>query len=115
MGGVKAERRDGSIDFLVSLSPYLWAVAVAFYGVGDLATTFVGLAFESVVEVGPVAALTVYYGPMACLALKGGSFLACGLLWRAVPKPQRVGVPLGLALLGAVVTAWNLAVITAAT
>jgi hypothetical protein len=57
---------------------------------------------------GPIASVLVEgYGVAAVVPLKVGSLLLFYLLWRAVPRPHAVGVPLGLAVLGAVLTAWN--------
>jgi hypothetical protein len=100
-----------TIDLLREFTPHLWAIAFVFYGVGDLVTTAVGLQLQGIAEVGPIAALVVGYGPPAVVALKASSFLLFAAIWRTVPKPHNVGVPLALATFGVVLTTWNLAVI----
>ena len=94
----------------------LWLLAVFLFGVGDLVTTSVGLASSGVSEIGPIAGpLIEQYGPGAMVALKIGAFAGFYAIWRLVPRPHSLGVPLGLAFLGGVVTLWNLLVITLAT
>lgn len=87
----------------------LWAVAVLFFGVGDVVTTSVGLGIEGLFELGPVTSVFVErYGLGGMVASKALIFGGCFLCWRVVQRPYRVGVPLGLALLGVSVTGWNL-------
>lgn len=97
-----------SIEGLAGHTPELWALAVAFYGVGDLLTTLIGLYGGRATETGVVAAALVEgYGIAAVVPLKLGSLLLFYLLWRVAPRPHAVGVPLGLAVLGGALTAWN--------
>ena len=99
---------DGFPGTLAEHAPAFWVLAVAFYGVGDLLTTLVGLYGGRAAEAGLVASVLVEgHGPVAVLPLKLGSLLLFYLLWRAVPRPHSVGVPLGLAALGVLLTAWN--------
>jgi len=93
----------------------LWVAAVAFFGVGDLTTTTIGLGLAGVVEAGPVVGPAVdRYGiagiGLMKLLVLGGSYG----LWRAVPAPHRLGVPLGIAVVGVAVTGWNTAIIAVA-
>lgn len=95
-----------------SAAVHLWPVAVLGFGVGDIVTTVVGLQLVGVVELNPlvigllrVSALGTMVG-LKLLVLCGGY-----LLWRRLPRTSAVGVPLGLAVLGVVVTAWNLHVV----
>jgi len=93
----------------------LWTLAVAFFAVGDVTTTSVGLGLGRVVEVGPLAAPVVArHGVVAMAALKLVALGCCYLLYRLAPRPHGVGVPLGLATLGALVTGWNVAVVAVA-
>ncbi len=106
---------SGRVDALDDLRPLWWHGAVAFFVVGDLATTLVGLQLRTVVEAGPVVAgLVDGYGLGAVLQLKLGVVVGLYVLSRVVPRPHSVGVPLGLCALGVVVTVWNSAVIVAA-
>ena len=98
----------GAVGALAGHTPVLWALAVALYGVGDLLTTLVGLYGGRAAEAGVVASVLVEsYGVVAVVPLKLGSFVLFYLVWRAVPVPHAVGVPLGLAILGLLLTAWN--------
>jgi len=97
-------------------SPRLWVAAVLFFGLGDVVTTFVGLGLAGVAEANPVAVALFRQSPVgATVLLKGTVFGACYLLWRRVPRPHCVGVPLGLTAVGVVVTTWNLHVLLRAT
>lgn len=99
---------EDPIERLAGHTPEHWALAVAFYGVGDLLTTLVGLYGGRATETGVVAAALVEgYGIQAVIPLKVGSLVLFYLLWRVAPRPHAVGVPLGLAALGGALTAWN--------
>ena len=90
----------------------LWLLTLLFFCVGDLTTTQVGISLPNVVEAGPVVGPVLReYGLAAMLGLKGATVALCYGLYRAVPEPQSIGVPLGMAVLGVVVTGWNLVVI----
>lgn len=86
-----------------------WALGVAFFGVGDVATTAVGVAVVGLAEASPVAALAIArHGLPALAALKVAALAGSYAVWRVVPAPYRVGIPFGLAVLGVAATAWNL-------
>jgi hypothetical protein len=90
----------------------LWALAVLLYGVGDTVTTFWGLSTSGVSEAGVVAGpLIEAQGPHALLGIKIAVFLGFYLVWQLLRTPGRVAVPFALAVVGGVVTAWNLLVI----
>lgn len=106
---------ETAVDVVADARPHLWAVAVLFFGVGDLVTTTVGLESRYVAEVGPVVApIIAEHGYLAMLLLKLLAFGVCYLMYRLVPSPHRVGVPLGLATLGVLVSGWNVVVLYAA-
>lgn len=92
----------------------LWTAAVALWVVGDLATTWLGLRLGAV-ERHPAAAQAIEAGgpavllPMqlAALALFVAAYVSLG----SVGVRERVGIPIGLALLGAAIVANNAAVI----
>lgn len=95
-----------------SVGTVLWVLAVLAFGAGDLATTLMGLNVAGVTEVGPVAGpLFSSLGPAGVVALKLVSLVGFYGIWRLIPHPHAVGVPLGLAAVGIVVTCWNLVVI----
>lgn len=93
---------------------WLWVAAVLFFGVGDVATTSVGLSLQGISEAGPVTETLIHHYGLAAMfvtktAVIGGFFL----LWKVTPRPHCVSYPIGLSILGVVVTGWNLLVITA--
>lgn len=107
-GGVSVEATGGFVETLDDRAPLLWGLAVGFYGVGDLCTTVVGLTSGRAVEAGPIASVLVdQYGLVAVFPLKIGSLLVFYLFWRVVPRPHAIGIPLGLAALGTLLTVWN--------
>jgi hypothetical protein len=94
----------------------LWAIALLCFGAGDVVTTTVGLRLGGVIEIQPLAARIFRYSTLAAmLSLKAAVFGGCYVLWRRVPEPHCVGVPLGLATLGVAVVTWNLHVLVLAT
>lgn len=92
-----------------------WLLAVLLFGVGDVVTTSVGLTLPGVVEADPVARVAIdSFGVGSIVGLKLLAFGLCYAVWRTVPRPYCLGVPLGLAALGAAVTAWNVLVVVTA-
>lgn len=95
------------------LQPELWVVAVAFYGVGDLVTTVIGIRMSGVVEIGPVAGpMLAEYGVEGLLVLKILTIAGGYGVWQLLPAPHRTGVPLGLAVVGMGVTGWNTLIVS---
>ena len=93
----------------------LWAVAVAFFGVGDLVTTLVGYSVTGVTELSPVIKILLErHALLALTGLKAVVFVGFFAVWKYVSWPYSVGVPLGLALLGVAVTIWNTGIILVA-
>lgn len=93
----------------------VWIAALVLYGVGDTVTTLWGLSTVGVAEAGPIAGVVIdTHGQYALVLLKAAVFPTFYLVWRILRTPGRIAVPLALALVGAVVTAWNLIVITTA-
>lgn len=108
------EETDGAVDILTGFTPHLWAVAIVFFGMGDLVTRGVGLTLERAIEVGPVASLVYQqFGFTVLVPLKLATLGVIYLLWRVTPSPHNAGVPLGLATLGVLVTLWNLSILMA--
>lgn len=106
------ERYEAGIAWLAVRERALWTVALLGYGVGDLATTLIGLATGRGAEAGPVAAeLVAEFGLLALVALKLSSLATFYLTWRLVAWPFRVAVPLAVAGVGLVVTVWNVVVL----
>lgn len=93
----------------------LWVLGLLTFGVGDILTTAVGLGVGGVTEASPVGAVTLdYYGLPGMVTAKLLAVSVLAGLWRVTPRPHAVGVPLGLALLGAAVVGWNTVVVLAA-
>lgn len=99
------------VERLQSAETRLWGVAVAFFGVGDVVTTSFGLRMDGVYEAGAVTGVLLeQYGLASMLVVKIALLTVFYLLWRSTARPHRVGVPLGLAILGVIVVWWNLSV-----
>jgi hypothetical protein len=113
VGGLLAAARDEPFGGLLGgTRAKLWGVMLLFFCVGDVVTTAVGLSMQGVVEAGPVVApMLRQYGLAAMVGLKAATAGLFYGLYRVLPDPQSVGVPLGLALLGVFVTGWNLVII----
>jgi hypothetical protein len=102
----------GAIDSLRRRQRELWVAAVLLYGVGDGVTTAIGTEAADVAEAGPVAAAFLEgAGVDGIVLLKVVLFGVSFAVWWAITTPGRVAVPLSLAVVGAVVTAWNLHVL----
>lgn len=100
------------IERLAARTTALWAISAVFFVVGDLVTTSVGFMMGNVVEVGPLVAPVIRsHGIGVMIPLKVAAVGLCYLLWRATPSPHDLGVPLGLATLGVLVTGWNAVVL----
>lgn len=100
------------VAILQAFTPELWAATVVFFVGGDLLTTAFGLLNGGVAEVGPVVApILQAYGLFVMIPLKLLAIAVCFALWRLAPQPHAVGVPLGLAVFGVLVTGWNIGVL----
>ncbi len=105
--------QTGFVRGLFAHERELWLAALLLYGLGDGATTLVGMELAGVAEVGALAAPAIdRFGPLGLVGLKLLLFAVAALLWRVLRTPGRVAVPVALAGVGGVVTTWNLLVIT---
>lgn len=96
------------INQLLAWDRRLWVAALVLFGVGDVVTTHLGLVATNVTEVGPfVKPIVDAYGVSAVIGVKAITLLVAYAGYRILPSPTNIGIPLGLAVLGAVVTAWN--------
>lgn len=101
------------VEVLTRTRTHLWASAMLFFVVGDVVTTSVGLGLDQIVELGPLVGLILArYGIAAMVVVKVAVVGACYLAYCRVPDPHDTGIPLGLAVLGVLVTAWNLALLS---
>jgi hypothetical protein len=107
--------RGDTADQFDDLNSSLWRIAVGFYLFGDLITTSLGLPIKHIAEIGPITSI-VYreFGLAALILLKLAVLLAAGVSFRAIPSPYRLGIPLGLSVVGVPVTLWNLLVLVIA-
>ena len=105
-----------SVPVLGGKDRQVWIAAILLYGVGDTVTTFWGLSIGGgIAEAGPIAKpLIEGYGLYMLLVIKAVVFPVFYAAWRFVGTPGRVAVPFALALVGGLVTVWNLFVITSA-
>lgn len=86
----------------------LWLAALCTYGVGDLATTFLGLATNRGAEAGPIAAAFVgSHGYPGLVLLKLLTFGFFYLVWRLAHTRGKIAVPLAVTVVGVAVTGWN--------
>ena len=107
---------ETTVTVLGGRNVQVWVVAILLYGIGDTATTLWGLSVGGVAEAGPVAKpLIEAYGPHALLFVKAVVFGSFYLVWAGLRTPGRIAVPLALALVGGVVTAWNLFLVASVT
>jgi len=89
-------------------TPTVWLVAIALFGVGDLVTTIYFIVEYGAVETHPVGAIAIdQLGLWILVPWKAAALALFYGFYRAVPKPYSLGVPIGLALLGAFTSAWN--------
>lgn len=106
---------DSSIELLSDLTPLWWQGTIVFFLLGDIATTLTGYHLHTIVEASPFAAWLINaHGLPLIIPVKVAVIAGFYALYRLVPHPHRIGVPLGLCALGFVVTVWNGAVIMAA-
>lgn len=84
-----------------------WHGALLTFGVGDVLTTVVFLSTGMNFEGNPVAQDLLGHGLWILPVWKAGVLAAFYALYRAAPRTARVGIPLGLTLLGTLITAWN--------
>lgn len=93
-------------------STALWATALLSFGVGDVATTHVGLKQSGIHEGNPAArGVLDAGGTPAMIVVKVAVFLAAYAAYNQAPEDHRIGIPMGLALLGVAVVYHNLATI----
>jgi hypothetical protein len=111
---MQAQETDSFVASLHVSEGQLWLVAVLGFVIGDVVTTSVGLGVAGVSEANPVAVHLFDHSLLAALAVKLGFVGGYYLLWWYASPPHRKGIPLSLAVLGVVVTIWNVHVIARA-
>lgn len=94
----------------------IWSLALLTFGVGDVATTWYGLQTPGVMESNAVPALFIQqYGILGMIAMKL-TFITVMYIWylSLSDRTAGIGIPSGLAVVGTLVTVWNLSVIVTA-
>jgi len=100
---------EQAILSLDNATAFFWALALICYVGIDIVTTFYALSKPHFHEMNPVAvALITQYGGLGVFAGKAIVTLTVYLLWRAIPRPVAVSLPLGLATVGLYATVNNL-------
>lgn len=90
----------------------LWKLSVAFFVVGDIATTMIGLGLPGVSEAGPlVRHVLSEFGVVGVVALKSVFVAGTYVVAAQISGSHRLSVPLGLSVTGVGVTAWNCTII----
>lgn len=87
-----------------------WLLAILLYGVGDYVTTVLAVQRNDVVEANPavVALLSEQPSPLGFAVLKSSALVICFLGFLSIStSPIAIGVPIGIAILGGVVTVSN--------
>jgi len=96
------------------LSTLTWAFAVALWGVGDWLTTWYPMTSGAGYESTPIIARTISeFGHLGHAGFKLVVFVGLGILYRVLPRPYRIAVPIGVAVAGAKLTVNNIDVIAA--
>lgn len=112
-GTASRRGRPASGSYIPSDHRLIWACVGVFFVGGDLGTTGLGYLVPGVVEWNPsIATVLDTYGFLGMLPLKVIAVLGALFLYRVVPRPNDVAVPLGFAVVGMGVTAWNLVVLS---
>jgi len=96
--------------FGTGVEPYLWAVLVAFWGVGDTVTTYLALTRYGGVERNPVPRrLFEAFGIWSMVPMKAVGLVVIYVSWRAIDEHGFLSVAAlsAIAVLGVAVTAWN--------
>ena len=92
-----------------------WLLAVACYGVGDVALTAYFIETAGAIEQHPIAAAAIAeLGLWGLVVLKALALAAAYAVYRRLPNPYASSLPVGLLVLGMFLTGWNMAVVATA-
>jgi hypothetical protein len=106
------ELEEPALRVLQKIEWWVWAAAVALWGMADWVTTAVSMLYRFGGESNPIpAAVIEAYGHAGHLGFKLLVFAGLYLVWRTLPRPYRVAVPLGVAAAGTKLTVGNIQVI----
>jgi len=86
----------------------LWVLAIALYVVGDLVTTIYFIVEHGAVETHHFGSMAIdHLGLWMLVPLKFAAVGVCYAIYRIVPDPYPIGVPVGMILLGVFTSVWN--------
>lgn len=89
-----------------------WKYAAATFGLGDVITTAAGLQHPEVVEAHPLSKMVLgEYGPLGMVAVKAGALGLGYLAYKNIDRERRIGIPIGLGILGSYIVVNNLNVL----
>lgn len=87
----------------------LWALSIGLFGVADLASTIYFIGELGAIESHPVADVAIEtLGLWILIPWKAAAIGLFYAAYRIVPNPHSLGIPIGLVLLGIVLTVWNI-------
>lgn len=93
----------------------LWGTAAATYGFGDVITTAAGVKLPGVVEAHPLLeSIIERYGVGGLTVMKFLTMIGFYGMYQKVDEDYKVGVPMGLTVVGSGVTVMNMATISKA-
>lgn len=103
---------DDRLDSYATIVRGSWGMALIYFGVLDVFLTMIAVGFGLADEANPFVAAaidryTLWILPVWKVVVLGIWYQ----VFRTVPRPYNVGVPIGLALLGFVTICWNIAVL----
>lgn len=89
-----------------------WAYAIGTFGLGDVVTTAIGITHPEVVEAHPISKQVLgNSGVMGMLAVKAGALGLAYLAYNKTNPEYRMGIPVGLGILGSYIVVNNLNVL----
>jgi hypothetical protein len=92
-----------------------WGGALVFFGILDVLITMMAVGSGIAAELNPlVDAMIRRFSVLVLPVLKTASIGIFYFLYRTVPSPYNIGVPLGLTVLGVAVVTWNVIVVVQA-
>lgn len=90
----------------------VWSGAVLTFGIGDLATTYIGLQIDGIYEMSPTATMMLQSGGYSNLIIaKSFALIILIAVYKTVDEDWMVVVPISLILFGVFITLWNLRII----
>lgn len=90
-------------------SKNFWISGLLLFGLGDFSTTVLGLYTRNLTEINLIPHI-IYntLGVIGLLLIKIASLFGFYLFWRITPKKYQIGIPIGITIVGTIITAWNI-------